>query len=427
MIIALSYTFMDETPSVASKYNVLRAGSFEFPDVLPAESSPRDITIPQLASSNRLLLLACIAASSRQHALVTSHGRSDSLSYYNQAIRLLYERLGEQGEPDPATFASCLLIAHCEMVESQAEDWNLHLRGCRELVAMQGWNGISGGLGQACFWIFCRMIILSCLSSSTSTPIPTQSWVPSSPTIPTTPTDSLDWTLSAWANKTVHLLGQIHNFLVSSRNALADDATPKTLAALIDEWDSLKARLDRHNAERPSICRPLSVLPGSPSDSAPFSSVRYINGSVAAARQMFHTAVLLLQLSTPSAPSNKLATLSRPSVAEPALKAAKKVVANSITNRSTVAWVNAVQLLTTAGACLTEWRERKACATVLEDIQRVTGWKTDGNRSGLVERWGWEGVHGGWRAVEGNVKMEQVGELLFKAWEGKAGGQVSSV
>lgn len=61
---------------------------------------------------------------------------------------MLSDHLNDSGH-EPATFASCLLIAHCEMVESKASDWILHLKGAGELVAMHNWNGRSGGLAQA--------------------------------------------------------------------------------------------------------------------------------------------------------------------------------------------------------------------------------------------------------------------------------------
>ncbi|KAK4996504.1 hypothetical protein LTR66_003896 [Elasticomyces elasticus] len=105
--------------------------------------------IPHLALSNRLLLSSCLADAARQYCLVDHrHGRDDALGYYNDALRTLYEHLNHAGH-EAATFASCLLIAHCEMIESKASDWNTHLKGTRELVAMHAWNGASGGLAQA--------------------------------------------------------------------------------------------------------------------------------------------------------------------------------------------------------------------------------------------------------------------------------------
>jgi hypothetical protein len=104
--------------------------------------------VPLLALSNRIVLLSCLAVAARHYSLVGDHGHEHALAYYNEAIRLLYEHLNHGGH-NAAVFASCLLIAHCEMVESKASDWNLHLRGTGDLIAVQKWHGESGGLAQA--------------------------------------------------------------------------------------------------------------------------------------------------------------------------------------------------------------------------------------------------------------------------------------
>lgn len=104
--------------------------------------------VPALALQNRLLRLSCLAAAARQYCLVSGRGHGDALRYYDEALRTLSWYLNDRAH-EPATFASCLLIAHCEMVESKANDWNLHLKGTRELVVVQGWHGCSGGLAQA--------------------------------------------------------------------------------------------------------------------------------------------------------------------------------------------------------------------------------------------------------------------------------------
>lgn len=104
--------------------------------------------VPQLALSNHLLLYSCLAASARQYSLLNDTGSEDALEYYNIALRTLHDHLNDRGH-EPATFASCLLIAHCEMIESHASDWSVHLQGTRQLVTTQGWNAASGGLAQA--------------------------------------------------------------------------------------------------------------------------------------------------------------------------------------------------------------------------------------------------------------------------------------
>ena len=117
------------------------------------DDAPRyfSTVVPQLALNDQLVLLACLAVAARQYSLVNEqqqHNHEQALTYYNAAIHLLSKRLQDSG-PDPAVFASCLLIAHCEMVESKATAWDLHLKGTGDLLKMHGWHGMSGGLAQA--------------------------------------------------------------------------------------------------------------------------------------------------------------------------------------------------------------------------------------------------------------------------------------
>jgi len=116
------------------------------------DDAPRyfSTVVPQLALSDSLVLLACVAVAARQYSLVNGQqcNHEQALTYYNAAIHLLSKRL-QDSEPDPAVFASCLLVAHCEMVESRATDWGLHLKGTGDLLKMHGWHGTSGGLAQA--------------------------------------------------------------------------------------------------------------------------------------------------------------------------------------------------------------------------------------------------------------------------------------
>lgn len=84
---------------------------------------------------------------------------------------------------------------------------------------------------------------------------------------------------------------------------------------------------------------------------------------------------------------------------------AKLIVANSITNRFDTAWVNAVQLLTTAGQCLVDWQTRHACTTILEDIRRATGWETRENLAVLFKSWDQEGPMGLPVCEDGTAKL----------------------
>jgi hypothetical protein len=115
----------------------------------------------------------------------------------------------------------------------------------------------------------------------------------------------------------------------------------------------------------------LSILPAKPdSVDQPFESIRYINGSIAAAWQMFHTVQMILELCRPNTGSSGNSLKTNIEIF------AKRIVSNSISNRFPVAWVTAVQLLTSAGKWLVDPVERQAYALVLDNIKTRTGWNT---------------------------------------------------
>ncbi|KAK3934428.1 fungal-specific transcription factor domain-containing protein [Diplogelasinospora grovesii] len=371
--------------------------------------------VPLLALTDRLVLLSCLAIAARQQSLVgdreddgrgtSAHEQEQALAYYNEAIHLLYERLDDETKSqDPAVFASCLLIAHCEMVESKASDWNLHLKGTGNLIAMHNWNGMSGGLVQACFWIYCRMIILASLSAGKPTAIDSREWVPGGIF-----RDPSAWTLEAWQRKVVFLLGEMHNFWSQTR----DDTDAQTTRRRAERWKELEAGLLRHQRHAPAVCFPLSVLPQS--DENPFQAVRYVNGPVAAVWQMLHTALLIATISAPCPRASRLSVLSSANVAEKALSYARQIVANSLANRCLIAWANAVQLLTIAGQCLVDAKERQACVTALEQIQWQTGWNTRANVERLKAAWERKRPAASPRGAQ---QRPDVGWLLYTVWLG---------
>lgn len=214
--------------------------------------------------------------------------------------------------------------------------------------------------------------------------------------------DPPEWTLDAWQNKVVYLLGSVQNFWARTR----DQQDLEGLDEPTREWKDIGDQLSRHESEAPAICQALSITPAN--EENPFETVRYINGPVSAAWQMLHTAYLVLTLSQPCPRASRLMLLSSHEVTHKALLYARKIMSNSISNRCTIAWANAVQLLTVAGQCLVEVQERRACLMALDDIQRHTGWNTGANIERLSTAWE--------RAGDARV-----GLLLYNAWRGGEG------
>jgi hypothetical protein len=144
----------------------------------------------------------------------------------------------------------------------------------------------------------------------------------------------------------------------------------------VAQWVYLYNEIKQLGIDRPLVCRPLSVLPAKPNSiNQPFESVHYINGSIAAAWQMLHTVHMILELCSPNRGRSGNSSKTNIEVF------AKRIVSNSISNRFPVAWVTAVQLLTSAGKWLVEPAERQAYSLILSDIQTRTGWNTTHNQS----------------------------------------------
>lgn len=460
-------TFVDETQEVSDLYEVTRASveassvsSDQHPSPRPALSShatvitdPTDAfflwryvdfigprfdmfddapryfstVVPQLALNDTLVLLACVAVAARQYSLVNDqqqHHHEQALTYYNAAIHLLSKRL-QDSQPDPAVFASCLLVAHCEMVESKATAWDLHLKGTGDLLKMHGWHGTSGGLAQAVrpilhavimfanlnlhiqsFWIYCRMIILASLCAGKPAALEPKEWIPGGVF-----SDPATWTLKSWQKKVVFLLGMVHDFWVR---------TPDDIEQYAARWKELEAELVRHQSRAPAVCSPLSVLASTGEDN-PFESVRYLNGPVSAAWQMLHTAFLILTICTPCSQASRLSVLSSPDVTRRAQMYARQIVANSLANQCSIAWANAVQLITIAGQCLVTEPERNACVCILREIQQQTGWNTRASIDRLGATWknSWMGESGG---RDSAVRQVDAGKLLYHIWLGEERG-----
>jgi hypothetical protein len=205
-------------------------------------------------------------------------------------------------------------------------------------------------------------MILASISSLTITPIHTERWLPTSTFL-----DPPQWNLDSWSSKIVYLLGCSHNLRCSMRHDARSDVS-ESLAA---QWKHLYNEIQQLDTDCPRVCRPLSVLPAKlNSVNQPFESVQYISGSIAAAWQMFHSVQMILELCSPNTEYSGNSSKTNIEIF------AKRIVSNSISNRFPVAWVTAVQLLTSAGKWLVEPVERQAYVLILDDIKTQTGWNT---------------------------------------------------
>ena len=339
-----------------------------------------------MSLSYPVLHLSALACAAKQYYLTHLAQRADTaLLYYDRALRILTESLHQVSlSASPAILASCILLAECEMIGNSYQDWHLHIEGTYSLIRTHGWHGCSGGLEEACFWIYCRMDVLSSLATAKPTNLDTSRWIPSNNAL--APRDgSDDWNVDAWSNYTVLLLARIHNLLCKVRGEEPYDPP----SSLFEEWNVLQESIDIHERRQPLQFRPLAVLDSYKDNKEnPFPCVHYSSEPVCSATQLFDLAQLLLILARPErSRQDRMARFA--ARANLFMDYAKRVIANSISNRHEVSWVCAVQLLSSAGLALSEWSERKALLQCLKDIHLQSGWTTQENINGLLAWWGW--------------------------------------
>lgn len=256
--------------------------------------------------------------------------------------------------------------------------------------------------------IYYRMDILSSLATAECTRLQTTTW--------DSARNGVNWTIESWSNHAVLLLAEVHNLLCEVREE--QSFSPR----LFERWQSLGARIELHEQSQPPEFQPLAVLDAEPNNEKnPFPSVSYINEAVSAAIQMFDLARLLLVLARPERSHHERATrlMRNGEIAEVFVV---RVIANSVVNRGTINWVNAVQLLHSAGMALVGWVRRKALLGCLEDIQAETGWNTRHNINALLDWWGWSGPLRQrcqtWRDVYEEIGPRQrIGDFLLRMFE----------
>ncbi|BFZ62659.1 hypothetical protein YB2330_003764 [Saitoella coloradoensis] len=366
------------------------------------------LLLPHIALATPVVMKAALACAARQHSLVTGYPTDRALEYYNAAIHLLLPILASPTlSSDPAILAACLLLGHFEMIGERSSDWQSHLSGSRGLIVSHGWNGSSGGLAQASFWIYARMDTWAAIASGTRIRHPSHLWSPS---------QMGTGKFGDWANRITYILGKVHEYHVEAREGREDVA----------KWRELRSELDRWNRSRPIVAEPLSVFTNTADSMTDESgggqcvfevSTWYADSAVASAMQMYDTAKIILFCAHPLSNSSSALSpgagatsrydlfLTHPSIPHEALRAAQSIADNSIRNDGHIAWVNATVSLFISGRLLQSAAQRKALVKVLENVRSETGWYVKERMEWLVREWGWEGV--AWRDM-GEGELEEL-------------------
>lgn len=353
-------------------------------------------TIPHLALADPALFTAIMASCTKQFNLVSGERSIYALDYYNRGLSELSHALGSPVRAAEASvFASCLFIGYCEMIDARSTDWQTHLRGTFSLLSDHGWHGQCGGVIESCFWVYCRMDLLASLALSQRTLLDPLHWLPSGSCLGPALQDRDGWGMDSWSNQIVVLLARTHNLLCDMKGSRethsrlqASSASSELRSEFIRRWTAISSSLEAHERARPTPFHAVAELPPLRPD-IPFPRTMYISATASAANQMLDVARFLCLLSRPGKDeAERESHLMSPIVCSTALELACKVISNSMTNRHSIAWVNAVQLLSSVGPVLPGRAERDALLRTLSDIHRETGWSVL-NHSQLLEQ-SWE-------------------------------------
>lgn len=333
--------------------------------------------IPTMAPTHEHLKYSILALSARQIELMYNKPTDQSLALYQEAIHTLLPHLPTRST---AVIASCVILCVLEMLSCSPKAWQRHLDGCASLMEAVGIDGCVGGVEQALFWCFARMDVCGGLISSVKTLIPVSRWVS---------TGSLDEGVKLfqnlpgfddWANYSVYLIAQVIDLLMPGSSqqeatpCLADDKD-KGRARWLKLWEYICGWHDR----RPEPLHPIMTIPSS--EPSPFPTIIFSNPAAISGNQLYHTASILMLQNQP--PGIRLQPKPRS-----ILWHARRVCAISISNDHHGAWTNSLQPLWIAGRCMSNPMEHKAILTLLEKIERESGWGTSWRADDLKAYWG---------------------------------------
>ncbi|XWW96095.1 hypothetical protein V2A60_004065 [Cordyceps javanica] len=334
--------------------------------------------IPTMAPANEHLRYSILALSARQIELLDHKPTDQSLALYQEAIHLLLPHLPSRSTE---VIASCVILCVLEMLSCSPKAWQRHLDGCASLMEAVGIDGCSGGVEQALFWTFARMDVCGGLISSIRTLIPVSRWVTKNNLDEAVKLFHNHPDFSSWANYSVYLLAQVIDLLMPS-SAQHGQAEP-TLADNKDKrrtrWLKLWEYVCGWHDGRPEPLHPIMTIPSS--DPSPFPTIIFSNPAAISGNQLYHTASILMLQNQPQG----LRLQPKP---RSILWHARRVCAISISNHDHGAWTNSVQPLWIAGRCMSNPMEHGAILTLLEKIERESGWGTRWRADDLKAYWG---------------------------------------
>jgi len=334
--------------------------------------------LPFTSLGEPMLLNAFLACGARHLTLVNPAYHEDkALYYYDTATRLILASLQCQSRDTEMCATTATILNVYEIMSERPLQRMDHIAGARALLKECGWDGRTGGVGGACFWLNVTMELLSCLRFGWAV-----AWDPDEWGV------DMDFNRqnesggeALWAHRILNVLAKITNFRAAAKRE-AEFATPEITQKCYDEWQRLRDLCVSWNEQIPRNMHPMAYLhPYQTANKSSFPEVWLIKRCAVVARLFYHTAMMCLAQTNP---------FSADGMPELALVHAHQIcgIVAHVKDRG-VASV-ALRSLASAAECLVDRREQEEVLEIFDKIQKETGWRIGFLGKELKEKWGWE-------------------------------------
>ncbi|CUM51892.1 unnamed protein product [Debaryomyces tyrocola] len=239
-------------------------------------------TVADLAQSNKPLLYAIYAISSRQKELTApNYPAEKTMKLYQESLKHLIPTVNKI--VDKEIISTCVILCVLEMMSSSPKEWRHHLEGCHALFEANDICGFSDDLERRLFWCYARMDVNSAVIGEQSTIIPSENWLRKNCSIYElkrlfVETNDEDM----YANYIVFLCSRVLNLIAKDSKNFEQ------------EWEILWNEVKEWSENRPFHLKPIMTY-----DDKPFPGVLFLNGPAISANQLFHMVIILLTQNKP--------------------------------------------------------------------------------------------------------------------------------
>ncbi|KAI0869022.1 hypothetical protein GGS24DRAFT_180458 [Hypoxylon argillaceum] len=338
--------------------------------------------IPYHALKCPMLLNALLACGVKHLTLTQQYSDEKALFYYDTATTQLLRSLQNPERNTAECAVTAVILNVYEIMSEKPPQRMSHIAGARALIRECKWDATSTGLGAACFWLNVGMELLSCLAFNWHTAWDPETWGVNMDFN----TDKDVGNEEIWVHRIFYIVAKIANFraLTPKFQGPSPHDEQIRVQARIAEWNSLKGMCEEWDNACPRPMHPFGyVYPAQqtgPTKSL-FPNIWLIKRAAVVGRLYYHMALCILAQVNPCAPKDS--EDSRTTQLHHAHQVCG-IVAHS--KDRGVASVS-IRSLVIVSEVLTEYAEQQEVVTILERIDRETGWKLAAVVAGLKKRW----------------------------------------